>query len=217
MIDPDLAPRGHAAAGREAPGAPHPSIALLLLAAGLARRMGQPKVFLELDGRPLLLHALDRLRDEAIGDTVVVVGPGDLERATALIGRRGRAVVNPAPEAGQSSSLRVGVEALSPGTTAVVVALGDQPTVSPAVVPGLIRVWRATGQPVVAPRDADGRGNPVLFAAAIFPELRSVSGDQGARAVVARDPGRVALLELDEPMPPDVDTPEDLARLRAAR
>jgi len=217
VIHPGPAPRGDASAGRRVLGVPQRGIALLLLAAGLARRMGQPKIFLELDGRPLLLHALDRLRDEAIGDVVVVVGPGDLDRATGLVGTRARAVVNPSPEAGQSSSLRVGVEALAPGTAAVVVALGDQPTVPPAVVPGLIRLWHATGQPVVAPRYADGRGNPVLFAAAVFPELRAVSGDQGARAVIARDPARVALLELDVPMPPDVDTPEDLARLRAGR
>jgi len=192
-------------------------IALLLLAAGLARRMGQPKVFLELEGRALLLHALERLRHDAIGDVVVVVGPGDLERATGLIGDRARAVVNPSPEQGQASSLRVGVEALAPGTEAAVVGLGDQPTVPRTVVPGLIQLWRDSGQPVVAPRYTDGRGNPVLFAAAVFPELRAVSGDQGARAVIARDPARVALLELDVPMPPDVDTPEDLARLRAGR
>jgi molybdenum cofactor cytidylyltransferase len=216
VTDDDLAPRGRHTAGRESFGAPS-GIALLLLAAGLARRMGQPKVFLELDGRPLLLHALDRLLDPAIADAVVVVGPGDLARTTDLLGGRARAVVNPAPEQGQSSSLRVGVDALAPGTEAVVIALGDQPTVSPAVVPGLIRRWRESGRPVVAPRYTDGRGNPVLFAAAVLPELRAVSGDQGARAVIARDPGRVAVLELDEPMPPDVDTPEDLARLRAGR
>jgi molybdenum cofactor cytidylyltransferase len=125
--------------------------------------------------------------------------------------------VNPAPDQGQSSSLRAGLEALAPATEAIVVGLGDQPTVPRMVVPGLIRRWRETGQPVVAPRYADGRGNPVLFAATLFPELRAVTGDQGARAVIARDPGRVALLELEEPMPPDVDTPEDLARLRAGR
>jgi CTP:molybdopterin cytidylyltransferase MocA len=47
----------------------------------------------------------------------------------------------------------------------------------------------------------------------VFDELRALDGDAGARAVVRRDPARVAVVRVDAPMPPDVDTPEDYARL----
>jgi molybdenum cofactor cytidylyltransferase len=56
------------------------------------------------------------------------------------------------------------------------------------------------------------RGNPVLFDRTVFDELRAVTGDEGGRSVVARDPGRVVLVEIDAEMPADVDTPEDLNR-----
>ena len=63
----------------------------------------------------------------------------------------------------------------------------------------------------------DGRGNPVLFAAALFDELRAVHGDQGGRGVIARDPSRVAEVPVDAPMPIDIDTPQDYEAARRAR
>ena len=53
----------------------------------------------------------------------------------------------------------------------------------------------------------------MLFAAEVFDELRALDGDAGARSVVQARPERVARLLIDAPMPPDVDTPEDYARL----
>jgi CTP:molybdopterin cytidylyltransferase MocA len=56
-------------------------------------------------------------------------------------------------------------------------------------------------------------GTPVVFASDVFPELRVLRGDEGARAVVAARPERVEVVALDVAMPADVDTPEDFARL----
>jgi len=69
----------------------------------------------------------------------------------------------------------------------------------------------------VAPRYRGTPGHPVLFDHSVFAELRALDGDRGARAVIERDPSRVAIVEVDAPPPGDVDTPEDLARLRRAR
>jgi molybdenum cofactor cytidylyltransferase len=95
------------------------------------------------------------------------------------------------------------------------VALGDQPYLPAGIVRDLIYALRSTGKAIAAPRYRDGLGNPVVFRAEVFPELLALEGDRGARAVVERDPGRVALLPIDRPMPDDVDTPEDYARLRS--
>jgi len=67
---------------------------------------------------------------------------------------------------------------------------------------------------VVAAAYLKKRGNPVLFARAVFPELLAIGGDQGARGVLAADPARVRLVPFDDPRPlADIDTPEDYARL----
>ena len=94
------------------------------------------------------------------------------------------------------------------------VALGDQPLPDPGVIRRLVAAFRTTGRPIAVPVYRDGRGNPVLFAAALFDELRAVDGDQGGRGVIARDPARVAEVPVDAPMPADIDTPEDYEAAR---
>jgi molybdenum cofactor cytidylyltransferase len=66
---------------------------------------------------------------------------------------------------------------------------------------------------IVAPSYQGMQGTPVLFAAEMFAELTTLTGDAGARALVRARPERVSLVMVDSPMPPDVDTPEDYARL----
>ena len=87
----------------------------------------------------------------------------------------------------------------------------------PQVIRWLVEVFRTSGRPIAVPVYRDGRGNPVLFAASLFDELRSVEGDRGGRDVIARHPQRVAEVPVDAQMPADIDTPEDYeaARRRA--
>jgi molybdenum cofactor cytidylyltransferase len=189
-------------------------IAAIVLAAGLSRRMGRPKLLLPLEGRPVLRITVEGVLAAGVDPVVVVTGTEHRELVDVLAGLSVALVNNPSPEAGQAGSIRIGVGALAPDTEAVLIALGDQPFVPSPVMAGLLAAFRTTGKAIVAPRYRDGRGNPVLFSRETFAELREVSGDQGARSVVERDPSRVALVDFDLPMPQDVDTPEDYARLR---
>jgi molybdenum cofactor cytidylyltransferase len=177
--------------------------------------MGRPKLLLDLDGRPVIRHSVEALAGAGIEDIVVVVPPEHATLESALAGVPVRFAVNPAPEAGQAGSVVAGIRALMPTTEAAVIALGDQPGVPRAVLVGLLECHRATGTAIVAPRYRDGRGNPVLFAAATFRDLLRLTGDQGARGVIDADPARVALVPFDLPMPRDLDTPDDYESLRA--
>ena len=183
-----------------------------MLAAGLARRMGGGKLLLVLRGKPIIRWSVEALRLH-VDDLVVVTGAGEDAIRAALAGLDVRFVSNPHPEAGQGTSIAVGVSALREETSGVVIALGDQPRVPPDVVPALLATWRRTGQAIVAPVYRGVHGTPVLFGAEVFPELQALTGDAGARGVVAARPERVARVTFDRDMPPDVDTPEDFARL----
>ncbi len=190
-------------------------IAGIVLAAGLSRRMGQPKLLLDWEGRPVIRRSVETLAAAGIEDLLVVVGPAHADVETALAGLPVRFAVNAHPEAGQAGSVVAGLRALAPGTIAALFALGDQPTVPPEVIPALARAFREGGRPIAAPRYRGVRGNPVLFAASVFPELLALTGDHGARAVVDTDASRVTLVDFDIAMPPDLDTPEDYERLRS--
>jgi molybdenum cofactor cytidylyltransferase len=189
-------------------------IAAIVLAAGLSLRMGRPKLLLDWGGRPIIRRAVEEVRAVGVDELLVVVGREAQTIREALSGLPVRFVENPEPEAGQASSIACGVSALGPGVSATLIALGDQPALPPEVIPRLLQSFRETGKAIVAPLYRGVQGNPVLFAAAVFPELRALTGDRGARLVVEKDPGRVALVSFDLPMPVDLDTFEDYERLR---
>jgi len=190
-------------------------IAAVVLAAGLSRRMGQAKLLLPVGGRAIVRHAVEAVRAGGVDGVWVVTGPDVEPMAVALAGLDVQIVVNPAPEEGQASSLRAGIAALPAAVDAALIALGDQPALAPAIIPALLAARRTSAKPIVAPRYRDGQGNPVLFKREVFPELLRLTGDQGARPVIHKEPARVEWVELDLPMPLDVDTPGDYEKIRA--
>ncbi len=187
-------------------------IAGLVLAAGLARRMGRAKLLLPVRGKAIVRWSVEGLAPH-VDRLVVVTGPDDASLREALAGLAIEYAVNPKPHEGQGTSIAAGVRTLPPWTRAVIVALGDQPLVPPDVVPALLAAWRRGGRAIVAPVYRGVQGTPVLFSADVFAEITALAGDAGARAIVQARPERVERVAFDVAMPADVDTPEDYARL----
>jgi CTP:molybdopterin cytidylyltransferase MocA len=105
------------------------------------------------------------------------------------------------------------VAAVAPAAEALLIALGDQPRLPGNVIPALLEAFRSGGAAIVAPVYRGVQGTPVVFGAEVFTELLGLTGDAGARAIVRARPERVRQVHFDLPMPDDVDTPEDYARL----
>lgn len=190
-------------------------IAAVVLAAGLSRRMGQAKLLMPVGGRAIVRYVVESVLAGGVDSVWVVTGPDVEPIEAALAGLEVQIAVNPAPEEGQASSLRAGIAALPASVDAVLIALGDQPSLAPSIIPALLAARRTSPKLIVAPRYRDGQGNPVLFKRAIFPELLRLTGDQGARPIIQKEPARVEWVELDLPMPPDVDTLDDYEKIRA--
>ena len=113
---------------------------------------------------------------------------------------------------GMGASLRAGIAALPADTAAVFVFLGDMPRVPVAVLGPMAAALRA-GAPAAAPAFAGRRGNPVLLGAALFPDLKALEGDQGARQVLQALGDSLATIEApDDGVLFDVDEPGDLDR-----
>jgi len=192
-------------------------IAALVLAAGRAVRMGSPKLLLPVGGEALLARVLRAARASRCDDVLVVVGAGAEDITAAAREAGARAVLNPRYAEGMGTSVAAGIAALPDACEAVVVMLGDQPFVGPEIINALIDAHRDTGRPLVASRYGTVRGAPMLIGRDLFDEARALDGDVGARVLLRRHPELVAEVDVGEgPASWDVDTPDDLERVRRA-
>jgi molybdenum cofactor cytidylyltransferase len=189
-------------------------VAAVVLAAGGSTRMGQLKQLLPWGQSTLVGSVTDAALASQVDEVIVVLGCEARRVAGSLTGRPARMVENPAWAEGQSTSVRAGLKAVSPGCSGVLFLLADQPFVTPYLVNALVERHRASLAPIVAPRVAGRRANPVLFDRSTWFELAAVTGDAGGRGLFDRYRERIAWVDWDETVLPDVDTLEDYQALR---
>lgn len=140
-----------------------PQIAGIILAAGAASRMGQPKLLLPWRGEALICHAARTALAARLAPVIVVTGSGAVEMSAALQGLKVDVVHNPDWQTGQSTSVRAGLRALPKQTQAVIFLLGDQPYISPELLQALVKTYAKTRPVILAPFVGEKRTNPVLF------------------------------------------------------
>jgi molybdenum cofactor cytidylyltransferase len=187
-------------------------VAGILLAAGEARRFGQPKQLLDYHGKPFVRQAAETALAAGLEPVVVVTGANAAEVEAALEGIPVKISRNEAWQSGQSSSIRAGIMALPPATGACIFLLADQPQVTRAVIAALVERHEHGLPSILAPWVAGKRANPVLFDRDTFKDLQALNGDVGGRALFEKYPP--AFMDWpDERLLIDVDTPADLETL----
>ncbi|MFQ5760730.1 MAG: NTP transferase domain-containing protein [Acidiferrobacterales bacterium] len=195
-----------------------PRIAGLVLAAGRSTRMGAiNKLLAEIDGVPLVTCIITALLASRAEPIIVVSGHEHEQVEQALSGHDVICVYNPNYRQGISTSLRRGLNAVPANTDGVLICLGDMPRISAVHIDRLIDVFDPdNGQAICVPTAGGNRGNPVLWARRFFPEMCRLTGDVGARDLITTHAELVCEVRLaDQGTLIDVDTPEDLAELRA--
>ena len=185
----------------------------VILAAGASTRMGEPKQLLPLQGRPLLVRAVEAALASPAWPVVVVVGAHSDKIRPVLARHPVLIAENPAWAEGMASSLRAGIDTLrqfSRSLDAALIALCDQPAFSAEAIARLVDAQRATGRSIVAARYADRLGAPALFLREHFAALAALTGEEGARTLLQQYADRVAAVDLPE-LAIDLDTPGDYA------
>lgn len=189
-------------------------VAGVVPAAGTSRRMGRDKRRIVWRGRTLLEHAVAALRDGGADPVIVVLEPGS--PCVELEGLRGaQLAVNPAPQRGMLSSIRVGLQQLPADVAAAAVQPGDHPFVPPHAVAALLARFRAERPALLLPRYGGRRGHPLLLAREMFGPACACDDREGLRQLLRTERARLTFVdfELDPATDDDVDRPEDLARL----
>jgi molybdenum cofactor cytidylyltransferase len=192
-------------------------IACLILAAGRSSRMGPRNKLLEdLGGIPVVRRTVETALASRARPVVIVTGHQAAEVETALSGLDVTILHNPDYATGMASSLKTGIAALSPNLDGAIVALGDMPEIQATHLERMISAFEPKEhRSIIVPVYEGRRGNPVLWSSELFPAMAGLSGDVGARSIIANNADSVVELDLGTAaVHVDLDTPEALADAR---
>jgi molybdenum cofactor cytidylyltransferase len=192
-------------------------VSAVVLAAGNSTRMGSVKQLLRLGENTLLETVLDNIRASQVGEMVVVLG-GSAQLIQQQINLDdARVVINEEYQQGMGTSLRAGVSGVDSSSEAALIVLADQPFVRPDTIDHLLDCYQAQSHPVVIPVYKGYRGNPALLDRSLFPEVMTLSGDMGFRAILGRHTNEILKVPVDDVgVLIDVDTKADLQRFQQA-
>jgi molybdenum cofactor cytidylyltransferase len=188
-------------------------ICALVLAAGQSRRMGTQKLLLPYAGSTVIGHIVDRIAESVVDRIYVVVGSDQAAVTDALSGRSVEVVPNPEPDSAMLASVRCGLRALPAGCRAVLVALGDQPGITPDLVDALVAAFDSSAKGMAVPVHDGRRGHPLLFAIDYRDSVLTEYDEIGLRGLLRDHLDDV--LEVAVPWPAavaDIDYPEDYRR-----
>lgn len=188
------------------------SVFTVVLAAGDASRFGATKQLAEFHGEALVRRAV-RLAASVCGERCLLVAGKDSRRVIeACQPVPGYFVVNENYADGIGGSLAMAARSLGDVAEAVVVLLADQPLITSEHLQKLIAEWRQTPDQIIATAYANTVGPPAIFPGPFIAKLAALTGDRGAKAIIAAENARTLRFE---PAAADVDRPEDLDKLQA--
>ena len=186
------------------------TVGSIVMAAGNASRFGADKLEARFRGKSLLRRALEAVPRDRTGPVAAVVRSPAAERLAEEFGFL--PVRNDRPDLGISRTIRLGLDALGPCAAAMFL-VADQPLLRRETTAAAVDFYRAHPDRLVGVAHDGARGNPCIFPARFFPELRQLQGDQGGGAVIRRHLDGLLLLEVPAWELADVDTVQALETL----
>lgn len=192
-----------------------PHTAILMLAAGASSRFESgDKLLAELSGRSILERAATNIPDDPNLTKLAVVPTNALRRKSVLERTGWQVIENPEADLGQSTTLRLGIQALKDLSSfdQVIVVLADMPFVEPAHIEALRVCADIPGVSSVMSNSTGVLSPPALFKRQHFEALETLSGDRGAKAVFLSLEHGNRTVDLAPQSAVDIDVIADLDR-----
>jgi molybdenum cofactor cytidylyltransferase len=182
----------------------------IILAAGESKRMHEPKLLLPYGERSIIETVIARAVSSKVDRTLLVLGAHQGKILQKTKGQPVQIVVNEDFVSGMLSSVQKGFNSLPEGTRAALVLLGDQPSISSAIIDKIIEGYKQSRKGIVLPTFNQERGHPVLIDLKYREEINRLSPDVGLRGVVYSHPDDVFEVPIGtSSVLQDIDTPQD--------
>lgn len=191
------------------------NISAIVLAAGLSSRMGNvQKLVLPYQGKSLVGHMLTALNTAPlIGKVVAVTGHESHAVRDVCSNYNVEIAHNENYCDGLASSIKVGVQACEGGSDGILICHGDMPHINKDHIQTLCEAFQCNSDKIIVPSFEGRQGNPVLWPKSYFSELKSLKGDQGAKAILQENMDAIIRIDFDDKaIVFDVDDPATLAR-----
>jgi CTP:molybdopterin cytidylyltransferase MocA len=190
----------------------------LVLAGGISSRMGFPKALMPIGNSFFLLRIYEQLVSAGVSPVHMVINTGLRSSLEAQMSKfaAGKLVLNGEPALGQIHSLKLGLQsAASSGAAGVLVALVDQPGISPDTLREIREKSAAAPGKIIVPVCDGKNGHPIVIPAACFGAFVDAPKGKNARDVIEENADTVKHVEIrDSQILADVDSPEDLANMK---
>lgn len=191
-----------------------PRFGAIVLAAGRSSRFTDGhKLLADVEGKPLIRHALDAVVGSCIDPIVLVVSSATHDAVMNAAGPGPwTAVINGAAQSGMASSLQSGAAMMPTDLAAVLIVLGDMPGVKTHLIDRILAKAAEYPEAIIYPVAPGGQqGHPVLWPSDIVREFGDLTGDQGGKPLLRRHAHRIVTIPADNSAVVDIDTIEDLA------
>jgi molybdenum cofactor cytidylyltransferase len=195
-------------------------LGVVILAAGKASRMGEPKALLTYHGHSFLLNTYNLAQSVHPTGIVTVLGHYFDQMSTHCNTHKIPFVLNEAYENGMSSSIYCGLSYLLshfPQINLVLILLADQPKISEEHISGLLQKVRSSKYLMVCTSYSDTYGVPAVFKKEYFHELLELKGEKGAKNLIEKGALNQENTIFFEDGNMDIDTPEDYKKLHAEK
>lgn len=186
-----------------------PRVSAILTAAGESTRMGSPKPLLRWHGVTLVEYQVRCLLEGGASEVVVVLGHRAEDIIPFVQGPDVRYVVNSRYREGKTTSIKAGLEAVSPDADAIALLAVDQPR-TVEVVSRVVTAHIESDAVITSPRFQGHGGHPLIFSARLRSELENISEEkQGLRQVFQNHLNEITVVQFDDPIIRlDLNTPE---------
>ncbi len=185
-------------------------VSVVILAAGVSRRMGEPKMLLPY-GKSTIIETVVETALLSKADHVVVVTGGHGSEIRNKLNRFAvDVIVNSDYLSGMLSSVQAGIRSLPSDTKAAMIMLGDQPMVKTEVIDQLIEAYNNHAERIVIPVYKGKRGHPLLVDMSFRQDIEKLDPEKGLRQLIMENPDEVLEMDVDTPsILKDIDTKTD--------